>query len=329
MQTETAMRRIVLLILALICVSAAAPAAASEEGGALPPSASGGTSYGQTVSPREIRAERRRREKARRKRARIRRRRALRARPVLTAFALSRPHFYLYGRPAQATFSIRSRAKSVRVKLRLVPAAGGRAVRTVDLGSIATRTRHTVPITGLEGGLLPQGHYRVRIAARDKRGRRLRRGPRLSSAPELSFFHHRFPVLGPFSYGGKDSRFGAPRRGHTHQGQDLAAAEGVPLLAPRGGRIEAVKYQAGGAGHYVVLDGSGEDLDYVFMHLRSGSTLVREGQRVLTGQKLAEVGNTGGSSGPHLHFEIWVGGWYSGGKPIDPLPLLRSWDAWS
>ena len=324
------MRRLLPTAAVALSVLAAAPASwASVEGGAKPPSAEGGTSYGQTISPREKRAEKRRRAKARRKRERVRRRRALRARPLLTAFELSRPRFYLYGSPASVTFSIRSRARSVRAKLRLVPAAGGRAVRTVDLGPIATGARHTVPITGLEGGVLPQGHYRVRIAATDKRGRRLRRAPRVSSSPELSFFHHRFPVAGTFSYGGKDSRFGAPRRGHTHQGQDLAAAEGVALVAPRGGRIEAVKYQAGGAGYYVVLDGNGEGRDYVFMHLRSGSTLVREGQRVRTGQKLAEVGNTGGSSGPHLHFEIWVGGWYGGGKPIDPLPLLRRWDAWS
>jgi len=137
---------------------------------------------------------------------------------------------------------------------------------------------------------------------------------------------HRFPLVGAYTFGGRDSRFGARRTGHKHQGQDIAAAEGVRVVAPRTGTIEVVRYQASGAGHYVVLDGDGEDRDYVFMHLRAGSITVTEGQRVRIGATLGQVGNTGVSFRPHLHFEVWVGGgWYTGGEPIDPLPLLRAW----
>jgi murein DD-endopeptidase MepM/ murein hydrolase activator NlpD len=76
----------------------------------------------------------------------------------------------------------------------------------------------------------------------------------------------------------------------------------------------------------VVLHGTGEDRDYVFMHFATGSTLVQEGQTVRAGQQLGQVGATGDASGPHLHFEVWVGGgWYTGGHPIDPLPLLQAW----
>jgi murein DD-endopeptidase MepM/ murein hydrolase activator NlpD len=138
---------------------------------------------------------------------------------------------------------------------------------------------------------------------------------------------HHFPVSGPFGLGGADARFGAGRKGHRHQGQDVVAAEGTPVVAPWAGLVEFVRFQKNGAGWYIVLDGDGEDRDYVFMHLRKGSILVAAGQRVSTGQPLAQVGNTGSSSGPHLHFEIWVGGWYDGGKPVDPLPLMQQWTA--
>ncbi len=137
---------------------------------------------------------------------------------------------------------------------------------------------------------------------------------------------YRFPIAGPFGWSGPDGDFGAPRGTRSHQGQDLVAAEGTALVAPHAGTIKAVQYQAAGAGHYVVLDGAAEERDYVFMHMRTGSVTVAVGEEVHAGQKLGEVGNTGRSFGAHLHFEIWVGkGWYSGGAPIDPLPLLRSW----
>ncbi len=172
---------------------------------------------------------------------------------------------------------------------------------------VAKRTPVKPPV----GGALPgQGRRRVPSGA-------VGRPPRAD---------HRFPVAGPYGLGEQGSRFGAPRSGHTHQGQDIAAAEGTPVVAPFPGLVFAVRYQAAGAGHYVVLDGDGEDRDYVFMHLRAGSIPVREGQRVRGGARLGEVGNTGRSFGAHLHFEIWVGGgWFKGGHPIDPLPLLRAW----
>jgi murein DD-endopeptidase MepM/ murein hydrolase activator NlpD len=134
---------------------------------------------------------------------------------------------------------------------------------------------------------------------------------------------HRFPIAGAFDWGGPDARFGAKRKGHRHQGQDLAAAAGTPVVAPYRGVVGAVEYQARGAGHYVVIHS--DDYDYVFMHLRTGSTVVEQGDRVRAGQRVGDVGSTGESSGPHLHFEVWVGAWYAGGHPIDPLPLLEAW----
>jgi murein DD-endopeptidase MepM/ murein hydrolase activator NlpD len=135
---------------------------------------------------------------------------------------------------------------------------------------------------------------------------------------------HIFPVRGPHDYGGAGSRFGAPRSGHTHMGQDVSAAEGTRLVAPWQGVISAKQYQSGGAGHYIVL-AADDGLDYVFMHLQSAAP-VDQGQRVATGQTIGAVGCTGSCSGAHLHFEAWTPHWYDGGSAFDPLPLLKQWD---
>jgi murein DD-endopeptidase MepM/ murein hydrolase activator NlpD len=238
---------------------------------------------------------------------------------LLTSFELRRKRLFFLGRSARVEFTLSGR-RLAEVRLHVRKASDRSRLATIDLGE-REAGRHSVSFTGLETGTaLPEGRYLLHIA-----GRNLRRAPSATSTAELEFRHHIFPVAGAFSWGEEGSRFGARRKGHRHQGQDLAAAEGTPVVAPRGGVVETVQYQARGAGHYVVVDGESEDYDYVFMHLRSGSIPVTAGQRVRTGQLIGEVGSTGASSGPHLHFEIWVGGWYAGGEPIDPLPLLQSW----
>jgi murein DD-endopeptidase MepM/ murein hydrolase activator NlpD len=243
--------------------------------------------------------------------------------PLLTQFALSRSTVLLGGRAAKLRFSIVAR-RPVLMRLRLLRAEDRVPVATLDLGEQAPGS-HMLRFTGTEAGALPAGRYLLQAV-----GRGLRRARRVAATLGVQLVDqvdHVFPLVGAFDWGGDGARFGASRRGHIHQGQDLAAAEGTPVVAPYGGVIETVRYQAGGAGHYVVLDGAREDRDYVFMHLRDGSVLVREGQNVSTGQRIGEVGTTGSSSGPHLHFEVWVGGWYAGGAPIDPLPLLQEWAA--
>jgi murein DD-endopeptidase MepM/ murein hydrolase activator NlpD len=135
-----------------------------------------------------------------------------------------------------------------------------------------------------------------------------------------------FPLTGAHSFGGPENRFGAPRTGHVHQGQDVLAAEGTPVVVPLAGTILTASYQAGGAGYYAV-EHTGTGLDFMFAHCQAGTLGPSAGQAVSAGQVLCRAGQTGDATTPHLHFEIWVGGWRAaGGYPIDPLPYLQAWD---
>jgi murein DD-endopeptidase MepM/ murein hydrolase activator NlpD len=168
-----------------------------------------------------------------------------------------------------------------------------------------------------------------------KRAKPRRRAPRRAApptpvappAPTVPPVAGVFPLAGGiYSFGGDDARFGATRPGHIHQGQDLTADSGTPIVAPVAGTVTWKGNQEGGAGVHLVVRGVNDARDYVFMHIKWGTVAVAVGDQVTAGQQLAQVGSTGSSSGPHLHFEIWVGGWWErGGAPIDPLPQLQLW----
>lgn len=221
-------------------------------------------------------------------------------------------------------------------------------VRRVELPDLRVNRDRTVRLK--QTGLGP-GNYSLRLNGSDRYGKGLARtagvarsaNVRLKPKPKPAppppappaptpptpgpgSGDHAFPIAGPFSWGGDGSKFGAPRPGHIHQGQDLSAAEGTPLVAIYRGTIQHVGYQESGAGNYVVLDAD-DGRDYVYMHMKTGSTVVTDGQGVARAEKLGEVGSTGASSGPHLHFEVWEDGpWYGGGHAVDPLPYLQAWD---
>jgi murein DD-endopeptidase MepM/ murein hydrolase activator NlpD len=135
-----------------------------------------------------------------------------------------------------------------------------------------------------------------------------------------------FPVQGTHNFGGPENRYGAPRSGHIHQGQDILTAEGTPDVAPLSGTIVSTSFQAGAAGYYLV-EHTSIGFDFMFAHCEANSFEVAENQTVTPGQALCKAGQTGDATTPHLHFEMWVGGWQaSGGHPIDPLPYLEAWE---
>jgi murein DD-endopeptidase MepM/ murein hydrolase activator NlpD len=175
------------------------------------------------------------------------------------------------------------------------------------------------------GGAAPDSIYKIVLADPGSAGAAISGG----QTKRFLLRTHAFPVLGAHKFGGSGARFGAPRSGHTHQGQDVPASCGTPLVAAASGSVLANAYQAGGAGNYLVIQGSVTGSSYVYMHLKKPSWAPK-GTTVHAGQTIGKVGATGDARGCHLHFERWTTpGWYLGGHPYDPLPELRYWDAYS
>jgi murein DD-endopeptidase MepM/ murein hydrolase activator NlpD len=233
------------------------------------------------------------------------------AQAVAPNFVVS-PNSVAPGKPV--TFAFRANGHG-KVRARVDILASGKPPVRAKLGRVRAGKEITVAWTP---PVLTAGTYTARLVITRRSKNTYERVPLAVTAPMPSGI---FPVQGPYDFGGPDSRFGAPRDGHTHQGQDIAAAEGTPVVSPVAGTVNAVAYQAKGAGHYVVISG-----DYVFMHLQAGSIVVAKGQAVVPGERIASVGNTGESEGPHLHFEYWPSGWWAkGSEPIDPLPMLQAW----
>jgi len=171
--------------------------------------------------------------------------------------------------------------------------------------------------------IVPKGAIRGRFFVVDGAGNRSNPSPQeLPVLPKSAIPVEIFPVQGPFSFGSSGSRFGAGRSGHSHQGQDVSARCGTQLVAVKRARVLYNRWD-GGAGNYIVLKNLGDNSSFVYMHMVRRSPL-KVGRVVNAGTPVGRVGNTGRSYGCHLHFEYWIGPWQTGGRPIDPLPYLRS-----
>ena len=102
---------------------------------------------------------------------------------------------------------------------------------------------------------------------------------------------------------------------HIHTGVDLAAPQGTAVRAAAGG-IASVAYDPGGAGLFVAV-AAGDHTRVLYCHLSLVS--VKDGDQVVTGQVIGEVGMSGLATGAHLHFEVQVDG-----QAIDPVVWLTS-----
>lgn len=118
-----------------------------------------------------------------------------------------------------------------------------------------------------------------------------------------------FPAAGTFTSG-----FG-PRWGTNHNGIDIANAIGTPILAVTDGVVIETG-PASGFGLWVRIAQDDGTIG-VFGHI--DASLVSVGQHVTAGQQIATMGNRGQSTGPHLHYEVWL----PGGVKVDPVPWFQ------
>jgi murein DD-endopeptidase MepM/ murein hydrolase activator NlpD len=133
---------------------------------------------------------------------------------------------------------------------------------------------------------------------------------------------HVHPVEGRVGYGEAAAHFGYNRGDHVHEGQDMFAPVGTPVVAVADG----VVIEAGGGdarGNYVAIYEPRANRTYVYLHMEAAA-LVKPGHRVRAGQPVGRLGCTGSCFGPHLHFEVRQGRG-SQRHAVDPLPLLRRW----
>ncbi len=99
----------------------------------------------------------------------------------------------------------------------------------------------------------------------------------------------------------------------AHEGIDVSAPMGSPIVAPASGIVKSVGREAGYGNTFEIDHGNG----IVTRFAHCSRIVVRNGDHVTRGQVVATVGNTGLSTGPHLHYEVHVNG-----KPVDPLKYI-------
>jgi lipoprotein NlpD len=121
------------------------------------------------------------------------------------------------------------------------------------------------------------------------------------------------PLKWPLAAPVLSSLFGK-RWGREHEGIDMSAPNGTPVLAAADGEVIYAGNQVRGYGNMVVVQHPG---DMLTVYAHNSVLLVRTGDRVSVGKPIAKVGSTGHSTGPHLHFEV-----RRGETPQDPLPFL-------
>ncbi|MSW51737.1 MAG: peptidoglycan DD-metalloendopeptidase family protein [Actinobacteria bacterium] len=261
-----------------------------------------------------------------------------RVRAVLTRFAVSAPTWAVGA--AAPTIALRldaSRITAARAQLRVEDRTTRRVVLRQSLGTVRSGVDVTAALT--QRLAARPGTYRLRLIARDQTGRRIVRArslvvaapapapapPAAPVAPPAAKDGYVFPVRGRCNFRSLGAqRFHSAREaGRAHNGQDIGTFSGFPpVVAVTAATVSQVFYDGAGGGWTIIFVGD-DRIDYGYLHLRAGSIVVRPGQRVAAGQRVADAGNSGGDYEPHLHFEMRPTPWSAHrGDAVDPMPLL-------
>ena len=256
-----------------------------------------------------------------------------RVRVGVTRYRLSAPTWAVAGTvPTVALRLDARRATAARVQLRVEDRSSRRVVLRQSLGVVRS---------GVDAafGLTPRlaarpGRYRLRLIVRDQTGRRTEKARalevvaanRTATAPDTTRGGaYVFPVQGACNFRTLEAqRFLSARGGgRAHNGQDIGTFQAYPpVVAVTAATVQSVLYDTAGGGWTIIFTGD-DGVDYGYLHLKAGSIVVKPGDRVTPGQRVANAGNTGGDYEPHLHFEMRPAPWSAHrADAIDPMPLL-------
>lgn len=164
------------------------------------------------------------------------------------------------------------------------------------------------------------------------------------------------PMLFPFlQYRSWEDDWGAPRTGHTHEGNDILAPKGTPVVAVVSGTLDWMNFDGkissyNNYPYYNILLRGDDGNDYFYIHLNNDSPVgdgtytddgmggpehayapgLKNGSRVTAGQIIGYTGDSGNAedSIPHLHFEIHIGGWKNPVNPYWSLKAAPTYDDW-
>jgi murein DD-endopeptidase MepM/ murein hydrolase activator NlpD len=166
----------------------------------------------------------------------------------------------------------------------------------------------TLVLPGAAGAPIPTPKPTPRPVAKTRVGA----APRVSGPATYSGGAFAWPVVGGGNYISQYFRYG-------HYGLDIAADYGSTVRAAAGGTVQFAGWKNNGGGYQVWIS-HGSGLYTTYNHM--SAVTVGAGQSVGKGAQVGRIGQSGWATGPHLHFEVWRGAIWNGGKRVNPLLYL-------